>query len=120
MLFDVIAVIIGISYTLRRLSLAKLELPLGAPPQLEFEPWKASQLAAYRLGATVCFGKVVLGVGFLFVMRRLGVDDANWGKRGVSMAIDVMWVVGLALAMRRSAQARARRRTLGLPEVFSV
>lgn len=120
MLFDVIAVIIGISYTLRRTTLAKLEAPAGAPPPAGFESWKASQLAAYRLGATVCFAKVVLGVAFLWVAGRLGVGDESWGKRGVSIGIDVLWIVGLVVAMLRSAQARRAREHLSLPEVFST
>ncbi|MDX2051387.1 MAG: hypothetical protein SFV15_03285 [Polyangiaceae bacterium] len=119
MLFDVIAVIIGISYTLRRLSLAKLEIPASEAPPAGFEAWRLSQLGAYKLGASVCFAKVVFANGFMFTMGRMGVGDENWTKRGVSMAIDVLWLLGLALAMIKSHKAQKVRKNLGLPAVFA-
>jgi len=120
MLFDVIAVIIGISYTLRRLSLARQEIPAGSVLPAGFEAWRAAQLRAYFIGASACFGKVVLGNAFLFVMGQLAVGDESWGKRGVSIAIDVLWIVGLVVAMLNSAKARKVRQNLNLPEVFAT
>jgi hypothetical protein len=110
-LLDVVALILGISYTLRRLGLARVELE-GSAPSPGFVAYKELQLSAYRLGATACFAKIVVGTLFVVVLGRLGVGDENWGKRAGSALIDLAWVIGLVLAITRGARARRLKQQL--------
>ena len=113
MLFDIIALILGILYTMRKLDVAKRtaeQFPHVAPS--DFERWKQLEGGAYTLGSLACFAKIVVDYAFQWYARRSELDW-NW-VRVVGGAIFAGWVVGLMVSAVRGAQGRRLRETLGI------
>jgi hypothetical protein len=112
-LIDIIAIILGILYTMRKLDVAK-RTPEQFPhvATSDFDRWKRLEGGAYTLGSFACFAKIVVDYAFQWHASRTGLDW-SW-VRVVGGLIFVGWVVALMLSAVRGAQGRRLRETLGI------
>lgn len=109
---DILAVILGVFYTIRKLDIARREaaqFPKVPPDQ--FELWKRRQGAAYTLGMTACLLKLV--VDFAFVHLAWGRLEPSLLRTG-GMAIDLTWAAAMFIAIYRGARARKIAGRLGI------
>lgn len=113
MLFDVVALVLGIFFTIRKLDVRKREASdFPAVDRAGFERWKATALLSYNLGSFGCFAKIALDYGFQFLAARIGLA---WSVvRGVGFSLFVVWVGVVVLAWVQSARARRLRDELGI------
>jgi hypothetical protein len=109
---DLIALILGILFTLRQMDVANRQ-PDRYPrvPVEQFERWKRSAIVAYRWGSSACFGKVLLDIGFSYLFARVAVPGAlRWT---IGLSLDVGWVVLVVYSYVRVTRARAFGREIG-------
>ena len=110
---DLIALVLGILFSLRRMDTAQRDhqrYPHVAVA--DFDAWKRSALGAYGLGASACFGKVLLDIVLAYVMGKYPMTTVlRWG---LGLSSDLGWVVLVVLAWWRIRAAHARARELGI------
>ena len=111
-LFGVLlAVILGIIYTIRKLDVRRrepLEFPAVDPEQ--FERWKAKELFAYNLASFACFIKVLVDLSMLALR-----DSINWNVvRVVGASAFFGWVFALVASLVLGSSARKLRERLGI------
>jgi hypothetical protein len=109
---DILAIILGVLYTLRKLDVAGRQaahFPHVQPH--EFEAWKSKQVAAYSLGSAACFLKIVVDFAFVGLVAR-HLEPTLVRLTGVS--IDVAWLAALIVVFVRSAGARRLAARLGI------
>jgi hypothetical protein len=113
MLLDVVAVIIGILYTIRKLDVRRRE-PEQFPhvPAADFERWRSLEAGAYSLGSVACFAKILLDYAFIFVAKRAALP-ANL-VRIVGGGLFLAWLAILVLVWIRVNSARKLRSQLGI------
>ena len=110
---DLIALVLGILFSLRQMDTAQREherFPHVAAA--DFDAWKRSALNAYRLGASACFGKVLLDIAFKYLMIHYAMSSP-W-RWGLGLSSDIGWVVLVVLAWWRIRAAHTRARELGI------
>lgn len=109
---DVLAVIFGILFTVRKLDVSRREV--AEFPHVEpgvFEAWRAGETRVYSVGSWACFLKVVLDLAFVLTLApRL---DAGLA-RVIGAAIDLSWLVAVVLTLVRGRAARLERARLGI------
>ena len=108
---DVLAVILGIVYSLRRQWVARRrqdDFP-GVDSGL-FRRWQERARRAYTLLTNACFGKLLLDVGWFYGAVSAGASLEL--LRSVSMAIDLGWLGLLFWGLRLRAQAQHLRREM--------
>jgi hypothetical protein len=111
-LFGVLlAVILGIIYTIRKLDVRRREaseFPKVNPA--EFERWKNKELFAHNLASFACFIKVLVDI--LMLSLRSSID---WNVvRIVGAAAFFGWVVALVASLVLGSSARKQREQLGI------
>src|SRR5438132_13049989 len=111
MLLDIIAVILGILYSVRKLDVRKRE-PEDYPhvPRAEFERWRNMEGGAYSLASIACFLKILLDYGFVFYAGRSGLDLRV--VRVVGASLFAAWLLTLVYAFRRGYLGRKLRERL--------
>ena len=109
---DLIALILGILFTLRQMDVANrlAENYPGVAPE-DFKRWQRSALVAYRWGASACFGKVLLDIGFAFLMGKVALPTA--ARWGIGLSLDAGWVALIVYSYLRVMRARALGRQVG-------
>ncbi|HMJ11844.1 MAG TPA: hypothetical protein VK524_10550 [Polyangiaceae bacterium] len=113
MMLDIIAVIIGVLYTVRKLDVRKRE-PEQFPhvPAAEFERWRSRETGAYSLMSTACFLKVFVDYAFLYLARRSALEPSS--IRIIGASIFVAWLAALVYGSVRASQARKLRESLNI------
>jgi hypothetical protein len=111
-LFGVLlAVILGIIYTIRKLDVRRREaseFPKVNPD--EFERWKKKELFAYNLASFACFIKVLVDI--LMLSLRGSID---WNVvRVVGATAFFGWVFALVASLVMGSSARKQRERLGI------
>jgi hypothetical protein len=110
---DLIALVLGILFSMRQMDTSQRDhqrYPHVAAS--DFDAWKRAALRAYRLGASACFGKVLLDIALAYLMGKFAMTTAlRWG---LGLSSDVGWVVLVGLAWWRIRAAHARGRELGI------
>jgi hypothetical protein len=110
---DLIALVLGVLFAIRQMDIAQRQAknyPHVALP--DFERWLARARGAYRLGANVCFAKIMLDIAVAYWMRHTFLPAAvRWG---VGLSLDVTWAVLVVLAVWRSQRAHALAREVGV------
>ena len=113
MLFDVLALMLGIWLTIRKLDVRRRE-PSDHPgvDAGEFARWKALALGAYNLGSIGCFGK--LGLDYLLQLGgpRVGVPWA--AIRVLGLGLFVAWIAVLIATWVQASRAKKVQEKLGL------
>ena len=110
---DLIALILGILFVLRQMDVGQRSADLFPEvPAADFESWKQRAGRAYRLGSSVCFGKVLLDI----VLSRvyLSLQPPAWIRLPAGIALDVAWAALVIAAWIASRRARALARELGI------
>ena len=110
--FDLVAVILLVLYTLRKLEVSRrtAQSQPQVPPE-SFQLWKDKQLAAYRLGSWACFLKLTLGFALPYFEARLGAFGL---LRITGFVVDFSWFVAMILAAVFSYRANKLSVRLGL------
>lgn len=113
MLLDIIAVILGILYTVRKLDVRKRE-PEDYPhvPRADFERWRDLEGGAYSIASVACFLKILLDYAFVFYAGRTALDLRV--VRVVGASLFLAWVLTLVYAFRRGHLGRKLRERLGI------
>ena len=110
---DLIALVLGILFSLRQMDVSQRQP--DRYPQIsaaDFEIWKRRGLRAYQLGASACFGRILLDVIVSYLMRQ---HPWSTGLRWtIGLSIDVTWVALVVLAWWRIRSAHALGRELGV------
>jgi hypothetical protein len=109
---DLLALILGILFTLRQMDIANRHADrYPGVPQADFERWKRAALVAYRWGSSACFAKVLLDIGFSFLMSRYPFPAGlRWG---IGLTLDAGWVLLVIYSYLRVMRARAFGREIG-------
>jgi hypothetical protein len=115
--YDVIAIVLGISFTIAKLDAQgrKAENFPGVAPA-DFERWRAWTVSIYRLGSSACFLRVLFHQGWMLYMRRHPVTGPTFSKAQMALPllIDALFLGLVTSTFFRSSRARARRRELGI------
>jgi hypothetical protein len=105
MVIDLLAIIFGILFTIRKLETRRRESEQfpGVPVDV-FERYKAQALRVYNVGAAACFGKLLLDYGFQYAAGRLGTP---WSVvRVVGASIFFTWLGLMIWAWIAASRAR--------------
>lgn len=112
-ILDVLAVILGILYTMRKVRVRRVEA--SDYPRIgreEFDAWQAKELGAYTLGSSACFLKLFLDIAVRTYHRYYPLGQTTLFVVGFS--IFLVWVVALLAAALIGSSARKRREELGI------
>ena len=113
MMLDIVAVIIGILYTVRKLDVRRHEREeFPHVPAADFERWRRLEAGAYSLGSVACFAKVLLDYGFVFCARRVAVPPNVIRVAGAILFF--AWVAVLIVVFVRASAGRKLRSELGI------
>ena len=108
---DIIALILGIFLTTRKLDIARREVEdYGHVSRDDFEAWKAQELNAYRVASSACFLKVIVGFGLFIAVRTIDFSIV----RVIDGIVHLAWIGGLVVGFVISRRARATRERLGI------
>ena len=113
MVLDIIALILGIIYTVRKLDVRKREASEfpHVDPAL-FEAWRSREAGAYSLASIACFAKLLLDYGFIYYAQRAALQPRI--VQIVGLTLFVSWLAALVLAQVRAHRARKLRESLGI------
>lgn len=113
-MLNVVAVIIGILHTVRRLDVTRRRHEDYPHVSAEdFQAWRDRERLAYTVGSWACFAKVI--VGSLFLWYASNGAPLSWGwVRVIGGGIDIGWLLAIVWAMLAAARARRRREELGI------
>ncbi|MCH2108963.1 MAG: hypothetical protein MK135_06510, partial [Polyangiaceae bacterium] len=109
---DIIAVILGIFFTIRKLDAFHRE-PKEFPlvPEAAFLDWQLREVAVYRRASLACFLKIALDWGFLYLFGKL----VPFGVlRFVGASIDISWLVVVIYSFVKATALAKERRRLGI------
>lgn len=113
MFVDILALVLGILLTIRKLDIKKREH--ADHPNVDrdaFERWKRTEHSAYSLGSFACFLKILVDFGFRFLATK---TELPWDLvRVVGASIFFAWVVALIVAAVRAGSGRRLREELGI------
>lgn len=110
---DLLAVIIAVWHTVRKLDVMKRR-PEDYPhvAREDFLGWQASERAAYAFGSWASFLKLLLDPALVFLAPKLALPPAV--LRTLAAAIDLGWAAAVIVATLRAGRARRRRDALGI------
>ncbi len=110
-LTDIIALILGIFLTTRKLDVAKREVAdHGRVSPEDFARWKEAELQVFRVASSACFGKVAVGFVLFLLVGRI-----DWSAiRMLDLAAHVGWLGALVGSWVLLRRARALRQELGI------
>ena len=109
---DVLAVIFGIVFTIRKLDSSRREAqdyPHVDPGA--FEAWRRRESGIYSAGSLACFLKIVLDVGFLLLVAP-GLPPSL--VHVIGAIIDLAWLAMIVVTLVRASAARKERRRLDI------
>ena len=110
---DLIALVLGILFTLRQMDVTQRQAKnYPGVREADFTRWWQRARGAYRLGSSVCFGKILLDIGMAYTMRRVPMPSSM--RIGIGLALDLTWVALVVFAVLRSQRAHALARELGI------
>ncbi len=114
---DICALLLGISFTIAKLD-AQGRKASAFPhvAEAEFERWRTWTVSIYRLGSGMCFLRVLFHQGWAVYMSQHPVvgPAVPLPLRYPPAAMDVAFLVVLALTFIRGSRARALRRELNI------
>jgi hypothetical protein len=118
MLFYVVALVLGIWLTVRKLDVSRREA--ADHPNVaasDFERWKSSARRAYTLGSVACFLKLFLDVALEYGAPRVGLP---WRVSQIGGGLAFFaWIASLVTVWVMSARARRLEDQLGLKMLAS-
>jgi len=113
MLFYVIAVLVGVWLTLRKLDVRRRE-PEQFPnvERAAFDDWKARALAAENIGSFACFVYIPADLALQHLAPRVGLGGEL--LRGLHLTLFVLWIGGMISASVLRSRARQLQRKFGI------
>ena len=112
-ILDVLAVILGVLYTMRKVRVRRVESDdYPHIPREQFDAWQQKELGAYTLGSTACFLKI-----FVDIAVRVYHSHYPLGPNVlfvVGFGIFIAWVGALLATALIGRAARIRRDQLGI------
>lgn len=113
-LFDLLALILGILFSLRQMDVSmrqKDRYPDVA--EADFTRWRDQARKNYRLGAAACFGKILFDIAFAFLLNH-GLPVPFAVKLTLGLSVVVLWMAGVGVAVWRTQRSHALARELGI------
>jgi hypothetical protein len=115
---DLIALVLGVLFALRQMDVTQRQAAsFPHVPPADFDRWWKKARGAYRLGSSVCFGKIMLDI---VVARAMGAwplpNAARWG---IGLSLDAAWAVLVVLAVWRSSRAHRLARELRIEKLVT-
>jgi hypothetical protein len=109
----VVALLIGIMYTVRKLDVSRREPEHFPHVEREaFLRWKQTELSAYNVVTLACFLVIVTDLGFQFLVSR---SELGWNVvRLVGAGIFLAWVAALIWGLIRASAGRRLRNELSI------
>ena len=110
---DVIAVIVGVMFTLRKLdtqSRSAAQHPNVAPE--DFERWQRQTSSAYAPGAYASFFREVFHFGFVRYASNHPMSNESY--RHIGLLVDFVWLAAVVSTLIRAHFARELRKKLGI------
>ena len=80
--------------------------------EADFTRWWRRARGAYKLGASACFGKILLDIIAAYAMRHQRMPPA--ARWGIGLTLDLGWVVLVLVAILERGRAHALARDLGI------
>jgi hypothetical protein len=111
--YDIIAVIAGVMFTLRKLdtqSRNAAQQPNIAPE--DFERWQRQAASAYAPGAYASFFRVLFHFGYVRYATHHPLSPLTFGR--IAMLVDVVWIVSVISSLVRAHYANKLRKQLGI------
>jgi len=111
--YDIIAVIVGVMFTLRKLdsqSRTAAQSPNVAPD--DFERWQRRSASAYAPGAYASFFRVLFHFGFIRYTAHHQLAPSTFAR--VALLVDALWLVCVVYTLVNAHFAREMRKKLGI------
>jgi hypothetical protein len=113
---DIVYLILGVLFSLRQLDVSmRRATSYPNTTEADFERWKRAAVIAYRIGASSCFGKVLLDIVLAYVFRSLLPPVIL--MRSIGVALDVAAVALVVYAIVRIRRSRVLAREVGTETV---
>jgi hypothetical protein len=109
---DILAALILSLIMMRRLETLSVQPSNnpGVSPE-NFAKWRRLALSGYNLGAIACVAKVVLNLGWFWLLRG---SQSPWPLRLGGLSFFLGWIIALVVAWRRTTEARGLRQQFGI------
>ena len=111
--YDILAVILGVMFTLRKLdsqSRSPEQHPNVAPE--DFRSWQRKSASAFAPGAYASFFRVLFHFGFMRYAAHHPLTPLAFAR--VALLVDLVWLVSVISTLVRSHWARELRKQLGI------
>ena len=111
--YDIIAVILGVMFTLRKLDTQSRNATQhpNVPPE-DFLRWQRQTAAAYAPGAYASFLRVIFHFGFMRYAAHHPLSPLAFAR--VALLVDLVWLVSTLSTLLRAHWARELRKKLGI------
>ena len=111
--YDIIAVILGVMFTLRKLDTQSRNAAQhpGVDPE-DFLGWQRQTASAYAPGAYASFAREILHVFFIFYLKHHPLSPKAYAH--VGLMVDFVWLVSVVSTLIRAHWARELRKKLGI------
>jgi hypothetical protein len=112
--YDVIAVILGVMFKLRKLDTQSCDAsqqPANVAPE-DFALWQRQTVAAYTPGMYASFFRVVFHFGYVRYAAHHPLSPLSFGR--IALLVDLIWLVSVITTFIRANAARELRRKLGI------
>jgi hypothetical protein len=111
--YDIIAVIVGVMFTMRKLD-TQSRSPTDSPnvPAEDFERWQRRSAAAYAPGAYASFFRVLFHFGFMRYATHHALPGPTIAR--VAFAVDIVWFISVVYTLINAHFAREMRKKLGI------
>ncbi len=111
--YDIIAVILGVMFTLRKLDTQSRNVGQqpGVDPE-DFRRWQRQTASAYAPGAYASFLRVVFH--FLYIRYTVHHPISPMAFARVALLVDLVWLISVVSTLIRAHYAREMRKRLGI------
>ena len=111
--YDIIAVILGVMFTLRKLDTQSRNAAQHPGVAVEdFERWQRQTAAAYAPGAYASFFRVIFHFGYMAYAKHHPLPPLTFGR--IALLVDALWLVCTVSTLIRAHFAREQRKKLGI------
>jgi hypothetical protein len=112
--YDIIAVILGVMFTLRKLDTQSRDASQQPPSVVpeDFTRWQRQTVAAYTPGMYASFFRVIFHFGYIRYAAHHPLSPQAFGR--VALLVDLIWLVSVVTTFIRANAARELRRKLGI------
>ncbi|MES1173697.1 MAG: hypothetical protein ABUL62_05155 [Myxococcales bacterium] len=111
--FDIVAVLLGVMFTIRKLDAQSRSAAQHPEVTLEnFERWQRQTASAYVPGIYASFFREVFHFGFLWFVRRNPISPESF--RHIGLLVDATWFVSVVATLVLAHFAREQARKLGI------